>query len=152
MSGPARPLDRTAVSPDLRRLWVTAGRPLVVGLATGVLGGMAAFMYTRRGLAPPGPEWYPTALVVVAGAYTYLLAGGLKESVAAAIVGFFAGVGTLVAAWIAPLWLLPYSPFARALLLPSLLQRAVAGALSTYLLAYLGGYLAILSVAGYLDW
>lgn len=114
---------------------------------------MGAFMYTRTGLLPvPLDGWMMAGLVVVAGVYTYLLERDVRGSVTAMLVAFGVGIGMLILAWIAPLWLLPYPPAARDLILPGLLQRAVTAAMTAYLLLFLGGYLTTLMIAGYLDW
>jgi len=127
--------------------------PIGVALLTGILSGMGAFMYSRAGLLPnPVPGWMPSAVVLLAGVYTFLLVRDIRGSVAAMLVASAIGIAILIAAWVAPLWLLPYPPAARDLLLPGLLQRAVTTAITTYLLLFLGGYLTTLMVAGYLDW
>lgn len=128
-------------------------RQAVIGSLTGIVGGMGAFMHTRAGLVPAALDgWSGPVVIVLAGVYTYLLLPDLRGSVAAMLLAFGVGIATLVLAWIAPLWLLPYPPAARDLLLPGLLQRAVTSALSVYLLLFLGGYLTTLLVAGYFDW
>lgn len=129
------------------------GRFAVIGTLTGVVGGMGAFMFTRSGLMPtPLAAWMAAAVVLLAGVFTYLLVPDVRGSVAAMLVSFGVGIATLILAWVAPLWLLPYPPAARDILLPGLLQRAAAAALSSYLLLFLGGYLTTLVIAGYLDW
>ncbi len=140
--------------PDRTVIWRRGRLPAIaIGVLTGLLGGMGAFMYSRSGLLPGGiPGWIPTGIVAVAGVYTSLLVRDVRRSVTAMLVAFGVGIATLIAAWIAPLWLLPYAPPARDLLLPGLLQRAVTTAMSSYLLLFLGGFLTTMMVAGYLDW
>lgn len=133
--------------------WRRRLSPIAIGLLTGLLGGMGAFMYSRTGLLPGGlAGWMPTGIVALAGVYTYLLVRDVRRSVTAMLTAFGVGIATLIAAWVAPLWLLPYAPAARDLLLPGLLQRAVTTAMTSYLLLFLGGYLTTMMVAGYLDW
>lgn len=124
---------------------------VVVGVATGTMAGMGAFMLTQSPLTPaPMDGRFAAVLVVLAGVYTHLLVEDIRRSVTAMIVALVVGAITLVAAWTAPLWILPYAPGARDVLLPGLLQRALASAMSTFLLLFLGSYLATLTVDGVL--
>lgn len=133
--------------------WLVARmRPVGVGLATGTLAGMGAFMGSHPGLTPPLVTGaVALGFVLVAGAYTHLLAVELRESITAALVALAAGGATVAAAWVAPLWWLQYPPGARAVILPGLLQRALSDAMATLLVVYLGGYFATVLVAGYWD-
>lgn len=130
-------------------------RTLAVGVATGVVAGMGGFMYTREAFVPTvGPlagAWYPSVLAALAGAFVYLLTPDARESIQAAIVGFLAGIATIVVAWMGPLWLLDYAPLARDVYIRQRLQLTVPGVVTTLVLVYWGGYLTTMLVAGYLD-
>lgn len=115
------------------------------------MGGMAAFMLTQSSLTPDLMDGRLIAgIVVLAGVYTHLLVADVRASVTAMIVALGVGAATLVVAWTAPLWILPYAPGARDVLLPGLLQRALVSAMSTFLLLFLGSHLAALVVDGVL--
>lgn len=121
------------------------------GIATGAMGGMAAFMLTQSALIPdPMDGRLAAGLVVLAGVYAHLLVEDVRESATAMIVALAVGAVTLVVAWTAPLWILPYAPGARDVLLPGLLQRALVSTMSTFLLLFLGSHLATLVIDGVL--
>ena len=138
--------ERAARWPGPTGRWLA---PVGVGVATGAMGGMAAFVLSRVALAPgPVDALAAGVLVALAGAYTHLLLLDLRASVTAMLVALGIGTATVVAAWVAPLWVLPYAPLARAVLLPPLLQRAVTAAMTTWLPLFLVGHLTTMVADG----
>ncbi|PSP75709.1 hypothetical protein BRC81_15100 [Halobacteriales archaeon QS_1_68_20] len=132
-------------------------RTVGVGVGTGLVAGMGAFMYVRDELVPthgipllPGPEWYPVVMMALAGIYVYLLTPDSRESIVAGLVGFLVAVSTLVAAVVVPLYVLYPGP-ARGPLARQYLREAFPGLLNGLVLVYFGGYLTALLVLGYLD-
>jgi hypothetical protein len=118
------------------------------GLSIGLLAGMGAFVYN-------GTQFLPFEIAVqlllvpmlLAGGFARLFASSLRESVRLALAGFFVGLATFVGAWVAPLWILSYSPVARDVLLPKLAGNAISAGFLTFSPAYLTGYLLIVSVS-----
>jgi len=118
------------------------------GLSIGLLAGMGAFVYN-------GTQFLSLEITVqlllvpmlLAGGFARLFASSLRESVRLALAGFFVGVATFVGAWVAPLWILSYSPVARDVLLPKLAGSAISAGFLTFSPAYLGGYLLTVSVS-----
>jgi len=140
----------------LALVWRRVRTP-AVGVATGLVAGMGSYMSTRTAIVPehglpllPGPEWYPLLMVGLAGAYVYLLTPDSRESIVAALVGATTAVATVVAAAIAPLWVL-YPPAARDVLIRTKLHDAVPGLLIGIVIVYFAGYLTTVLVLGYLD-
>lgn len=131
----------------------TALRMAGLGLATGAMGGMATFVWTRSSVMPPAyPSWLPVALMVAAGAYTYLFAPTLRASVIAFGVSLPTALAVAALGWVAPLWLLSYPPAARDLLVPQYLQAATIEFVFTYFAAFSLGYLVVVSLDGMTDW
>jgi len=127
-------------------------RLLALGTLTGVVAGMGSFMFLKDQFLPwVVTETWALALVGVAGAYTHFLADDLAESIALSLVAVAVGLAVHVVAWIAPLWLLAYPPFARDLLLPKMVGEAVASGLPPYLLTFYGSYFGALLLGGYLE-
>ena len=133
-----------------RRSWrVTAS--LAKGVGTGVVAGMASFVYNMSDLTPVSVD--PALFLVItmlAGVFAHLLSKTLRESIRVGLVGYFSGGATVVAAWIAPLWMVPYSSSARAVLLPKLAGEAVTAAFLVFTATFFGAYLAAVSVEAYL--
>ncbi|MFT4933244.1 MAG: hypothetical protein ACI91T_003149, partial [Natronomonas sp.] len=123
-------------------------RILTVGIATGVVGGMGTFSYTRVDLSPFDAAWLPLLFVGLAGAYTHLLAVDMRSGTIAMIIGFVVGGFTNIAAWTSPIFLLPYGGIARDLALMAQLQQSLISLLMVYLLIYLGGYFAAVTISG----
>jgi hypothetical protein len=124
------------------------GTTLVKSILIGLLAGMGAFVYNGTQFLPF--EVDPRLLLVpilLASAFARLFASSLRESVQLALAGFFIGAATFVGAWIAPLWILPYSPVARDILLPKLTGSAISAGFLNFSPTYLGGYLATVSVS-----
>lgn len=121
---------------------------ILKGLSIGLLAGMGAFVYN-------GTQFLPFEIAVqlllvpmlLAGGFARLFASSLRESVRLALAGFFVGLATFVGAWVAPLWVLSYSPVARDVLLPKLAGSAISAGFLTFSPAYLGGYLLTVSVS-----
>lgn len=122
---------------------------LLTGVGVGILGGMGTFLYTRRAFLPDAvdPVW---ALVVIGliAVLTHRLAQTLEESITLALVGMTSGIGVHVIAWAAPLWILPYSPAARDLLLPAMVGRGFTVAVLVYPVVFLGAYLTAILLDG----
>lgn len=149
--------DDSAPSPSRTSLRLGAWRErlgpwLPVTLSVGVLSGMATFLAAHPEMLPDGvPAWWPTAVVVFAGAVIPVFIGSLSRSIRSALAGFAIGVGTLTVAWVAPWWVLPFVPSARKLLFLSRFGRVLVQAVSTLLLPYFTGYLTAVLVVGVLD-
>lgn len=122
------------------------------GSATGVVAGMGSFMYIKAAYMPWGLDGtWALALVGLAGAYTHLLARDLADSIGLSLVAVAVGLAFHTVAWIAPLWMLPYPPLARDLLLPKMVGQAVTSGIFGYLVTFYVSYFAAILVAGYLD-
>ncbi|MFB6221632.1 MAG: hypothetical protein ABEH90_09350 [Halolamina sp.] len=134
-------------------------RVLATGLFVGLVSGMAEFVYVRDGLAPGFIEpWWALLAVAVAGGFVHVFTRDLAESVAAAAYGLLGGVAVHVGAYVSPLFVLAdpptgaeflwYEPGIGDALLIKLAGRAMTTALFTYLLAFLCGWLIVVSLYG----
>jgi hypothetical protein len=125
------------------------GQLLVKGLSIALLAGMGAFVYNATQFVP-GETDVRLLLVPVfaAGAFAYLFADSLRGSARLGLFGFFVGLVVFLGAWIAPLWILPYSPTARDILLPRMLGEGGMAFIACSG-AYLAGYLSIVSIAAF---
>lgn len=120
------------------------------GLSIGLMAGMGAFVYNAT-------QFLPTELdvrvllvpVFAAGAFAHLFSSSLQESVRLGLAGFFGGLFVFLAAWIAPLWILPYSNTALDIMLPSMVGEAISAAFINWSPSYLGGYLLTVSAAAF---
>ena len=130
---------------------VTSHRTLGVG--TGALAGMGAFMYSNEGLLPPAvPGWVPVVVLCLAGVYTVVLSTSLSRSIRALLIAFVTAIGTLFLASVLPVWVLPYGRGGADIALVYFLRQALLGTLMALLVIFLGSYFATLFVAGYFDW
>jgi len=130
----------------LRTALATLGK----GSAAGVTAGMATFVYVKQGLMTANVD--PVLLLgitALCGVFSHLLSGTLRESIRVGMAGFFVGTVMFVGVWIAPLWVYPYSPLVRDVLLPAELGTAIVGALIVHAGAYFGGYLAAVTADAY---
>lgn len=127
-------------------------RLLALATLTGGVAGMGTFMYIKDQLIPWGvsPTW-ALVLVGLGGAYTHFLADDLAESISLSLVAVVVGFAVHVVAWIAPLWILSYSPTARDLLLRQMIGRALTSGILAYLMTFYGSYFAAVLVGGYLE-
>lgn len=134
-------------------------RVVATGVAVGVVSGMAEFVYVRDTLAPGYLEaWWALLAVAAAGGFAHVLTRDLVESVAAASYGLLVGVATHVGAYVSPLYVLAdpptgpeflwYEPGIQDALLVKLAGRAMTTAVFTYLLAFLCGWLLVVSFYG----
>jgi hypothetical protein len=125
------------------------GQLLVKGLSIALLAGMGAFVYNATQFVP-GETDVRLLLVPVfaAGAFAYLFADSLRASARLGLIGFFGGLVVFMGAWIAPLWILPYSPTARDILLPKMLGEGGMAFIACSA-AYLAGYLSTVSIAAF---
>lgn len=126
----------------------------VVALASliGVVAGMGSFMSIKYAFMPWDiSQTWAYVVTALAGGYAHFLAKDLSESVTIALGAFFIGIAFHIGAWIAPLWLIPYPPIARDLLLPQMLGRALAGNVLVYVMTFLGSYFGAVIVGGYFD-
>lgn len=134
-------------------------RVLAAGVAIGVVSGMAEFLYIRDTLAPGYIE--PSVMLVavaVAGGFAHILTRDLVESVSAASYGLLVGVLVHIGAYVSPLFVLEepptgdeflwYDPGIQGELLLKLAGRAMTAAVFTYLLAFLCGWLLVVSYYG----
>lgn len=127
-------------------------RLLLVGVLTGSVAGMGSFLFINSQFFPLGlGENWGLLIVGLAGAYTHFLAADLTESVKLSLIAFLVGICVHVGAAIAPLWILPYPPFARDYLLPQTIGRALAGNILGYLMTFWGAYFGAILASGYFD-
>lgn len=144
--------ERTLSATRLRLAVRERLRLLVFGSLTGVLAGMGSFMFIKAQYMPWGlGKAWALALVAVAGVYTHLLARDLAESVGLSLVAVAVGLTFHTVAWISPLWILSYPPFARGLLLPKMVGQALMSGVFGYLGTFYASYFTAILVAGYLD-
>ncbi|MFH5798400.1 hypothetical protein [Haladaptatus sp. CMAA 1911] len=125
---------------------------IVKGAVVGLIGGMAAFTYNLSELMVVSID--PTYVLVplaLAGVFAHLVAYDLHESIRVGLVGFFVGCVALVLAWVAPLWILPYTSGARDILIPKLTGTAIVAAIIVHGAVYLGAYLSTLLVSAYVS-
>lgn len=155
-----------SVRDDAASGWSTdeANRPLyrtyrfvVVGIASGLLGGMGAFMFSRAVLVPSfvaglGRQTPGLVVTVLGGALAYLLAVDTRESARAMVLGLFVALATLVATRVAPAFMLPFPPVARDAIINDQLQYVAHTTINVLLLVYWGGYLTTVSLFGFLDY
>ncbi len=134
-------------------------RVLATGVAVGVVSGMAEFLYIRDTLAPGYVEpWVALVAVAIAGGFAHILTRDLVESVAAASYGLLVGVLVHIGTYVSPLFVLEeppsgeeflwYDPGIQGELLLKLAGRAMTAAVFTYLLAFLCGWLLVVSYYG----
>lgn len=140
---------------------VLALRTVATALGVGAVAGMATFLYIRDTLVSPwfAHEW-GLALIAIAGGFVHVFAADLEDSVAAAILGGIVGLLVYLGAYVSPLYVLEdpptgaeffwYDPAVQDALLANLVGRAASTAILSYFLAYLSGYLLVVSLSGYL--
>ena len=133
----------------LERYYVVA-----VGAGSGALGGMGAFMTNQTALVPkllPFVSRSAWALTVTAlgGAFAFLLARGVRESVVAMLVGSAVALVVTAGALVVPVYALPFSSVGRGMLVQFRLGRLVPTVFGVLVLVYWGGYLATVSLLGY---
>jgi hypothetical protein len=125
-------------------------RLLALGSLIGVVAGLGTFMFLNPQFLPWGiSETVPLALIGVAGAYTHFFAEDLSEGISLSVIAVVIAIVIHVVAWIAPLWILSYPPFARDLLLPQMVGEALASGIPTCLIAFYGVYFSVVLVGGY---
>jgi len=161
--------DRTATEPvveDSGSGWTTdessdspflTYRFVLVGLASGLVGGMGAFMFSRAVLVPSfatafGRQTPGLVVTALAGMFAYLLARDGRESAKAMVVGLFVALATLITARISPAFLLPFPAPIRDLIIQDQLEYVAHTTFNVLLLIYWGGYLGALSLFGYFDY
>jgi len=130
--------------------------PVVVGIASGAMGGMGSFMANQTSLVPkvvPFVSRSAWALGVTAlgGAFAYLLARDVRESVVAMLVGSVAALAVMTLAVVFPAYALPFDTVGRGLIVQFRLGRLVPTVLGVLVLVYWGGYLTTLSLLGYFE-
>lgn len=125
-------------------------RAVSVGLPSGVLAGLGAFLLSQPSLTPVAGTTPPLALVALGGGVVPLLTDRLRRSVAAMLCAYATGIAVHLGAYVAPLWVLSYPPSARDLLLPRFLGEALA-VVFQYTLAFFAAYLLVVTISGYLS-
>ncbi|WP_115862319.1 hypothetical protein [Halorussus litoreus] len=120
------------------------------GVAIAVLAGMGAFVYNATQFLTFDLDSNLLLVpIFAAGSFAHLFASSLRESIRLGMFGIFGGLVVFVAAWIAPLWILPYSTAAIDIVLPSMIGEALSAAFLNWSPTYLGGYLLTLSVSAF---
>lgn len=123
-------------------------RIVLVGSLTGIVGGMGTFTFTRTPLSPFDATWMPLILVALGGGYLHVLSKDMRSGAYAMLVGFVVGMGFNIAAWVAPVYILPYSDAARDVAIMVQLQQSLVSVVMIYSIIYLAGYLTVASIAG----
>lgn len=131
-----------------RSLWRGWARVILIGSLTGIVGGMGTFTFTRMPLSPFDASWFPLILVALAGGYLHVLSKDMRTGTYAMLVGFFVGVAFNIAAWVAPVYILPYSDAVREVAVMAQVQQSLVSVFMIYSIIYLAGYLTVASVAG----
>lgn len=135
-------------------------RMVFTSLGVGAVAGMATFVYIQDALVPGWYEhWWALLVIAAAGGYTHVFSRNLEESVAAALLGQFVGLGVHLGSYVSPLSVLEdpptpeeffwYDPRVQDMLLANLLGRASTTAILTYFMAFMSGYLLVVSIYGY---
>ena len=125
-------------------------RAVSVGLPSGVLAGLGAFLLSQPSLTPVAGTTPPLALVALGGGFVPLLTDRLRRSVAAMLCAYATGIAVHLGAYVAPLWVLSYPPSARDLLLLRFLGEALT-VVFQYTLAFFAAYLLVVTISGYLS-
>lgn len=124
----------------------------LVGVASGLVGGMGGFMFSQYVLMPTvpfvGPRTWALAVTALGGSFAFFLSRDARESAKAMIVGLGVGLLVLVLTRVGPIWLLfpaaAWGPLIRIQLEP--VARTV---LIMLIVVYWGGYLTALLLWGY---
>ena len=125
-------------------------RAVSVGLPSGVLAGLGAFILSQPSLTPVAGTTLPLVLVALGGGFVPLLTDRLRRSVAAMLCAYATGIAVHLGAYVAPLWVLSYPPSARDLLLLRFLGEALT-VVFQYTLAFFAAYLLVVTISGYLS-
>jgi len=125
-------------------------RAVSVGLPSGVLAGLGAFLLSQPSLTPVAGTTLPLVLVALGGGFVPLLTDRLRRSVAAMLCAYATGIAVHLGAYVAPLWVLSYPPSARDLLLLRFLGEALT-VVFQYTLAFFAAYLLVVTISGYLS-
>lgn len=129
-------------------LWRGWTRILLVGSLTGIVGGMGTFTFTRMPLSPFDAAWFPLVLVALGGGYLHVLSKDMRSGAYAMLVGFVVGMGFNIAAWVVPVYILPYSDAARGVAIMVQVQQSLTSIVMIYSIIYLAGYLTVASISG----
>ncbi|MFB6300726.1 MAG: hypothetical protein ABEH65_10740 [Halobacteriales archaeon] len=114
-----------------------------IGIATGWVSGISAFVLIHpETMAYSEYAFYPLAFIVIAGAFAYLFADSLTESIYSILLCFLFGSTVFLTSQLAPLYILPYDPETRRVLMIPFLARAVTTAITKYIYYLLSGYMA----------
>jgi hypothetical protein len=129
---------------------------LVVGLCSGALGGMGAFMANQSALVPKvapfvGRSGWALAVTALGGAFAFLLARDIRESVVGMLVGSAVALVVMTGATVFPVYALPFSSIGRGVIVQFRLGRLVPTVFGVLVLVYWGGYLTAVSVLGYFE-
>jgi len=127
---------------------------VAVGAGSGALGGMGAFMTNQTALVPKvapflGRSAWALTVTALGGAFAFLLARGIRESVTAMLVGSAVALAVTAATLVFPAYALPFGSVGRGLLVQFRLGRLVPTVFGVLVLVYWGGYLATVSLLGY---
>ena len=141
-------------APTTRPQWCgrvrALSRAVSVGLPSGVLAGLGAFLLSQPSLTPVAGTTLPLVLIALGGGFVPLLTDRLRRSVAAMLCAYATGIAVHLGAYVAPLWVLSYPPSARDLLLLRFLGEALT-VVFQYTLAFFAAYLLVVTISGYLS-
>jgi len=147
-STPRSASERSTIQVLKQSLWRGWTRVILVGSLTGIVGGMGTFTFTRMPLSPFDAAWFPLILVAIGGGYLHVLSKDMRSGAYAMLVGFVVGMGFNIAAWVSPVYILPYSDAAQDIAVMAQLQQSLVSVVMIYSIIYLAGYLTVASISG----
>lgn len=119
-------------------------RLLLVGVAAGWLGGTGVFLNVRSTFTPVAdPTGVAIFFVMFAGFSAYVFAPSVEGSLYTGLVAFVVGAAVLFAGLLVPLWILPYDPAVRDVLMTPLIARG-----TVIVFTWFGYFLGLGFVAG----
>lgn len=113
---------------------------VLVGLASGVVAGMAAFVYVNTPATVFASEELAVVLMLAAGALGASFTDSLRRSIVIFFIGWSAGVAVLAASLVAPVYYFPYATPAHNVLVSFLARDALGWVVMIYTPAYVGAY------------
>lgn len=136
-------------------------RMLLTAVGVGAVSGMATFVYVQDSLVPAWyTHWWALAVIAAAGGFAHVFTRNLEESMAAALLGVVLGFAVHIGAYVSPLYVLDdppepteffwYDPQVQDMLLANLVGRASTTAILAYFMAFMSGYLLVVSIYGYI--
>lgn len=115
---------------------------VVAGILLGTIAGMATFVdgwstFVAIGIDPA----VFSAIILAAGALSYIITPTLRRSIRLFLVAFIVGMAVIVGSYVLPAYILPYRDGFRDLLVPRLVGDALGNAFYFYAPLFIGSYL-----------